>query len=52
MMTRHGEVSEIIRASSAAVFALVHEPVMGRVFRWETRKRLRALRDHFANLAR
>ncbi|MBA2544419.1 MAG: SRPBCC family protein [Deltaproteobacteria bacterium] len=24
------------------------EPVMARVFRWETRKRLRALRDHFA----
>lgn len=25
------------------------EPVMARVFRWETRKRLRALRDHFAS---
>ncbi len=24
------------------------EPIMARVFRWETRKRLRALRDHFA----
>jgi hypothetical protein len=24
------------------------EPIMGIVFRWETRKRLRALRDHFA----
>jgi Polyketide cyclase / dehydrase and lipid transport len=28
------------------------EPVMARVFRWETRKRLRALRDHFARTAR
>jgi hypothetical protein len=26
------------------------EPVMARVFRWETRKRLRALRDHFASV--
>lgn len=24
------------------------EPIMARVFRWETRKRLRALRDHLA----
>jgi hypothetical protein len=24
------------------------QPVMARVFRWETRKRLRALRDHFS----
>ena len=28
--------------------AWLFEPIMGRVFRWETRKRLRALRDHFA----
>lgn len=28
------------------------EPIMARVFRWETRKRLRALRNHFASLDR
>ncbi len=27
------------------------EPLLGVVFRWETKKRLRALRDHFANAA-
>jgi hypothetical protein len=27
------------------------EPIMARVFRWETRKRLRALRDHFLRAA-
>jgi hypothetical protein len=27
------------------------EPIMARVFRWETRKRLRALRAHFLRLA-
>jgi polyketide cyclase/dehydrase/lipid transport protein len=26
------------------------EPIMGVVFRWETRKRLRALREHFAKI--
>jgi Polyketide cyclase / dehydrase and lipid transport len=28
------------------------EPIMAWVFRWETRKRLRALRDHFARKSR
>lgn len=28
--------------------AWLFEPIMAAVFRWETRKRLRALRDHFA----
>ncbi|HKA90038.1 MAG TPA: SRPBCC family protein [Haliangiales bacterium] len=27
------------------------EPIMGRLFRWETKKRLRALRDHFGRAA-
>jgi hypothetical protein len=32
------------------VLRWIVEPIMAVVFRWETRKRLRALRDHFAKL--
>ena len=32
--------------------AWLFEPIMLRVFRWETRKRLRALAAHFANTRR
>jgi hypothetical protein len=35
-------------AAKPRVLRWVFEPIMARVFRWETRKRLRALRDFFA----
>lgn len=39
-------------ASKPRALRWLFEPVMAAVFRWETRKRLRALRDHFARSAR
>ncbi|MEO8702695.1 MAG: SRPBCC family protein [Kofleriaceae bacterium] len=39
-------------ASKPRFLRWLFEPIMAAVFRWETRKRLRALRDHFAKIVR